>query len=125
MRVTEITIRIEREPSNPQIRGYAAIVLDDVFKVDHIRIIQTAQGNLVVIMPNRRAPGPSPGGRNTRYDKKGRPWHFRDMAHLIRPGFQQYLSATILAAYRNTTRLDKDELVYSIPAPSRITAEAV
>lgn len=81
MEITEVRINLNK---GGKVRAFAQIVLDDVFLVGDIRILEGKEGTVYVTMPSRRLRNGS----------------FRDIAHPLNTEFRRQLDDLILAEYR-------------------------
>lgn len=79
LEITGIQVRLM---VNDRLLGYATIILNNVFRIADIRIIE-GDRRLFVAMPSRK-------------DKDG---NYRDIAHPIDPDFRNYLEERILDEY--------------------------
>jgi DNA-binding cell septation regulator SpoVG len=116
MQITEITVRLDLERPNPQIRGYANIVFDDCFAVSSIRIIRRDNGRLIVCMPSRRLDGPDYREGGVTYHADGQPYHYRDDAHPITRQFRDYVDRMILETYCDLERSGEFEMTVDFGA---------
>lgn len=83
MKVTSVNVKkIEKDES--RMKGIASILLDDLFAIHDIRIIQGDNG-LFVAMPSRKTPT---GG-------------YRDIVHPITPEGRKMIEDAILGEYEN------------------------
>jgi stage V sporulation protein G len=80
MEITEVTVSLM---DDEKLKGFANIVLDDLFVVRGLKIIEHV-GHFFIAMPSRK-------------QKDG---SFRDIAHPICPEFRERLEKTVLDKYR-------------------------
>ena len=81
MKITSVNVRkIEKEGS--RMRGIASVLLDDIFAVHDIRIIEGEKG-LFIAMPSKKTPT----------------GEYRDIAHPINPEVRAMFEEAILKAY--------------------------
>ena len=87
MKITSVNVRkINKE--NSRMKGIASVLLDDVFAVHDIRIIEGTNG-LFIAMPSRETNNP---------DKP-----HRDVAHPVNQETRSMFEKVILDAYENAT----------------------
>ena len=82
LEITRVQIRPCPFSTNDPLRAIATVILDNVFIVKDIRVINGPQG-LFVAMPSRR----------------GKDGTFRDVAHPLNSETRAYMEQTILNAY--------------------------
>lgn len=82
MEITDVQIHLVYDDA--KLKAYVAVILDDVFVVKDMKIIQGNSG-VFVAMPN----------------KKGKDGIYRDIAHPINSDMRKHLETTILNAYRD------------------------
>ena len=91
MEITSVNVRkIEKEGS--RMKGIASVLLDDMFAVHDIRIIEGDNG-LFIAMPSRKTATGS----------------YRDIAHPINPEVRAMSEKAILEAYENAEVDTKEE----------------
>ena len=91
MEITSVNVRkIEKEGS--RMKGIASVLLDDMFAVHDIRIIEGDNG-LFIAMPSRKTATGS----------------YRDIAHPINPEVRAMFEKAILEAYDNAEVDTKEE----------------
>ena len=91
MEITSVNVsKIEKEGS--RMKGIASVLLDDMFAVHDIRIIEGDNG-LFIAMPSRKT---ATGG-------------YRDIAHPINPEVRAMFEEAILEAYENAEDVSEDE----------------
>ena len=91
MEITSVNVRkIEKEGS--RMKGIASVLLDDMFAVHDIRIIEGDNG-LFIAMPSRKT---ATGG-------------YRDIAHPINPEVRSMFEDAILKAYDEAEDEEKEE----------------
>lgn len=82
MKITSVNVRkIEKEGS--RMKGIASVLIDDMFAIHDIRIIEGDNG-LFIAMPSRKT---ATGG-------------YRDIAHPINPDARKQLEDAIIAEYK-------------------------
>ena len=102
MKITSVNIRkINKEDS--RMKGIASVLLDDVFAVHDIRIIEGTNG-LFIAMPSRKTNNPENP--------------YRDVAHPVNQETRSMFEKTILDAYENAS--DEEETSVT-PLTSSIT----
>ena len=91
MEITSVNVRkIEKEGS--RMKGIASVLLDDMFAVHDIRIIEGDNG-LFIAMPSRKT---ATGG-------------YRDIAHPINPEIRSMFEEAILEAYDKAEDVSEEE----------------
>ncbi len=85
MDITDVRIQqLHDEERRGKTRALVSFVLDDMFAVHEVRVMEGANG-LFVAMPSR----------------KGSDGDYRDIAHPVTAEFRKKLSETVLAAYQD------------------------
>lgn len=88
MEVTKVSIR-KIENSNPRMKGTAYVELDNAFAIEHIRIIERADGSIFAAMPSQKTAS----------------GEFRDTCHPINKETRDMLNKAIIDEYNKV----KDE----------------
>lgn len=82
MNITDVQIHLVYD--DPKLKAYVAVIIDSVFVVKDMKVIEGNNG-VFVAMPN----------------KKGKDGIYRDIAHPINSDTRKTFEATILNAYRD------------------------
>lgn len=100
MKITKVRVFLQNEE---KLKAYAAIVFDDCFVVDNLRIIKGEKG-LMVCMPSR----------------KKNDGTFKDVAHPITNTFRREIELAVLKEYEAQLNAPpKSSTVFDIAQPSQ------
>jgi Uncharacterized protein, involved in the regulation of septum location len=90
MNITDIRVRLIKKDDS-KFKAVASIVIDDVFVIHDIKVIEGADGDFIA-MPSRKTPD----------------GEYRDIAHPINTETREEIKSKILAAY-NKAKLEASE----------------
>ena len=93
MKITKVTVR-KVENVNPKKKGTAYVELDNCFAIEHIRIIERADGTLFAAMPS----------------KKGQDGQYHDSCHPINEETRAMFNDAIVEEYNRIKDLPIEEL---------------
>ncbi len=89
MEITKVSVR-KVENGNPRMKGTAYIELDNCFAIEHIRVIEKADGTLFAAMPS----------------KKGSDGEYHDSCHPINEETRNKFNQAVTEEYNRIKDLD-------------------
>jgi stage V sporulation protein G len=88
--VTKVELKLSSTSNG--MKALCHIVLNDMFAVHDIRVVESARGNLVVAMPSKKLPSGS----------------FRDICNPVNGKARKIINDAVLEEYKKATTLDKE-----------------
>lgn len=82
MKITDIRVKVIGK-EDAKLKCVVSMVFDEVFVVHDVKVIESNDGSLFVVMPSRKIPS----------------GEYKDIAHPLNNKFREYVKEEILAAY--------------------------
>lgn len=92
MKITKVSVR-KVEKGNPKMKGTAYVEVDNCFAIEHIRIIERADGTLFAAMPS----------------KKGSDGEYHDSCHPINEETRNMFNEAVIEEYNRVKDLTEEE----------------
>ncbi len=92
MKITKVSVR-KVENGNPKMKGSAYVEIDDCFAIEHIRVIERADGTLFAAMPS----------------KKGLDGEYHDSCHPINEETRKMFNDAVVEEYNRIKDLPEEE----------------
>lgn len=118
MRITAVTVRVADErDQNSKVVAYCSFLIDDFFKVTHVRLVRRKDGSVFVAMPNVTRPGAANRRDSPTFeDADGEPFHYEDLVFPLNLEARDYLTRVIAGAYRRVVADGQTWGVVDVPA---------
>lgn len=94
LKITMVIVKLEREPKNDSIKGYAQIDLNGCLTIHGIKIVENGKGRLLLVMPDRR-----------RED-----WSFASVVYPTDSQTRRYFEHVVLAEYERELHKEWDRV---------------